>query len=189
MPNVAAVIQSGFDGKLPSRGDFVSRGLPRSFLTPWRAWIDAALSASRTQLGDAWIAAWLEAPVWRFALPGGTCGPDAVLGLMMPSVDSVGRHYPLTLAATFAARTAVPAALEWLDEIEIFGRDAIAHDFTPDDLMRLFGVMRDLLTTETWDAAQWWTAGSPRVPSTRLNVAAFPPPADFASMIDASQKP
>ena len=31
--------------------------------------------------------------------PAGTCGPAPVIGLMVPSVDRVGRYFPLTLVA------------------------------------------------------------------------------------------
>ena len=48
-------------------------------------------------MGDVWLEAFLEAPVWRFVLPPGLCGARAAIGLIMPSVDKVGRYFPLTL--------------------------------------------------------------------------------------------
>src|SRR5690242_3290244 len=89
----------GFYGKIPARGDFVHAGLPRTFTDTWDRWMQRMLPASRSALRDAWLPAWREAPVWRFALTPGTCGRNSVIGLWMPSVDRVGRHYPLTLAA------------------------------------------------------------------------------------------
>ena len=35
----------GFYGKLASRGDFVSRALPQSFVGPWDSWLAAGLLA------------------------------------------------------------------------------------------------------------------------------------------------
>jgi hypothetical protein len=57
MPVVAAVtaVLSGFDVKLPSRGDFVGDGPPRSFRAPWQAWMEACLTASRLVPGNAWL--------------------------------------------------------------------------------------------------------------------------------------
>ncbi len=55
--------------------------------------------ASRRQLGEAWLPAYLVAPVWRFVLGRDTMGPHAVAGVLMPSVDRVGRYFPLVLAA------------------------------------------------------------------------------------------
>ena len=89
----------GFYGKLPSCGDFVGAGLPRAFVRAWDGWSARALPASRDRLGPAWQAAWLEAPVWRFALPVGACGDQRAFGVWMPSVDRVGRYFPLVLAA------------------------------------------------------------------------------------------
>src|SRR5690242_17623822 len=88
----------GFFGKIPSRGDFVRAGLPGGFVRPWDEWLQLVMAGSRVRLGSDWLPAWMEAPVWRFLLPAGICGPDPVLGVWMPSVDLAGRHFPLTLA-------------------------------------------------------------------------------------------
>jgi type VI secretion system protein ImpM len=178
----------GFDGKLPSRGDFIGRGLPRSFVTPWQAWTEAALSASRTALGEAWLPAWLGAPIWRFALPGGVCGADAVLGLLMPSADRVGRHYPLTMAAVFTGRGPAPdagAGDPWLDAAEALALDALACDRTPDTLMQALAAVPLPDLGGGAASAVWWTAGSPRVPGARAAMAGLPAPSSFAGMIDA----
>jgi type VI secretion system protein ImpM len=190
----------GFDGKLPSRGDFIGRGLPRSFLTPWQAWVDAALSASRTALGEAWLPAWMVAPIWHFALPGGACGPDAVLGLLLPSVDRVGRHYPLTVAAVFAGRGPAPDIVigrPWLESVETLALAALACDHTPEALMQALAAVPPpdadgpaaasgaTAAGGPAAAAVWWTAGSPRVPGARAAMAGLPGPSSFAGMIDA----
>lgn len=92
-------VSAGFFGKLPSRGDFVSRYLPKSFLEPWDNWLQTAIAQSRQQLGDAWCDRYCSSPLWRFALSGGLCGPDHFAGILMPSVDRVNRYYPLIIAA------------------------------------------------------------------------------------------
>lgn len=88
----------GLYGKLASRGDFVSRRLSREFVEPWDAWLQAGLSASRAALGEDWLECYLTSPLWRFALAPGCCGTQAIAGVMMPSVDRVGRYFPLVLA-------------------------------------------------------------------------------------------
>ncbi len=112
----------GYFGKVPSRGDFVRRGLPRRFVEPWDRWIQQSIARSRAQLGDSWLDFYLAAPIWRFALSPGICGDDMALGLFMPSVDSVGRYYPLSLAAVGPAPGnlfAVMAAQEsWFERAE-----------------------------------------------------------------------
>ncbi|WP_306392243.1 type VI secretion system-associated protein TagF [Telluria beijingensis] len=89
----------GFFGKLPSHGDFVGRRLPSSMRDPFDAWLQRGIVASREALGAGWQAAWLSSPLWRFVLAPGLCGPEAWSGVMMPSMDRVGRCFPLVLAA------------------------------------------------------------------------------------------
>lgn len=90
----------GFYGKVASRGDFVSRRLPRSFLDPWDYWLQHGMSCSRDQLADNWLESYLTSPIWRFGLSAGICGDSAWVGILIPSVDNVGRYFPFTLAST-----------------------------------------------------------------------------------------
>ncbi len=87
----------GYFGKVPTRGDFVQRRLPRSFVGPWDDWLQGAVAASKAQLGGAWLDCYLTSPIWRFVLSAGICGDTAVAGVLMPSVDSVGRYYPMSI--------------------------------------------------------------------------------------------
>lgn len=112
----------GVYGKLASRGDFVSRGLPPSFIQPWDAWLAAGLLASQEQLGAQWLDAYLVSPLWRFALAPDVCGPAAVAGVLMPSIDRVGRYFPLTIAQTLDAEHSLGAVVcgpdEWFEQVE-----------------------------------------------------------------------
>lgn len=89
---------NGFFGKVVSHGDFVSRRLPAVFLNRWDAWLQGGLQCSRERLGAQWLEAYLCSPIWRFALAAGVCGEQGWAGVMIPSVDRVGRYFPLTLA-------------------------------------------------------------------------------------------
>ena len=89
----------GFYGKLPSHGDFITRRLSRNFLDEWDAWLQRAIAASKADLGEQWLDIYLTSPIWSFALGGGICGTNAWAGVLMPSVDRVGRYFPLTLVA------------------------------------------------------------------------------------------
>lgn len=90
----------GFFGKLPSLGDFVTRDLPRDFLDTWDDWLQRSIAWSKSALGDAWLPTYLHSPIWRFVLVPGVCGEKGWAGIMMPSVDKVGRYFPLTLATS-----------------------------------------------------------------------------------------
>jgi type VI secretion system protein ImpM len=90
---------AGCFGKLRSNGDFVSRRLPPCFVEQWDAMLQAGVLASRATLGRAWLDAYLTAPLWCFALGDGVIGETGWAGVLMPSVDCAGRHFPLTIAA------------------------------------------------------------------------------------------
>ncbi|TMM54140.1 type VI secretion system-associated protein TagF [Sulfitobacter sabulilitoris] len=89
-------------GKMPSTGDFLRIGAPPSFVTPWDAWLQSVLGTCRQALGAGWQDLYLSAPIWRFTLAPRLAGPAPVLGVLMPSVDRVGRMFPLTLFAKIA---------------------------------------------------------------------------------------
>lgn len=88
----------GYYGKVPTNGDFVSRGLPRSFIAPWDIWLQEAIATSRRQLGSHWLNYYLTSPLYRFVLSPGICGETGWLGILMPSVDKIGRYYPMTIS-------------------------------------------------------------------------------------------
>ncbi len=105
MPESAVSSIAGFFGKLPSRGDFIGRHLPKSFLDPWDAWLQDALTQSRLQLASLWREYYCTSPIWRFVLGPGLCSATVYAGILMPSVDRVGRYYPLVIA--------IPLPAEW----------------------------------------------------------------------------
>jgi type VI secretion system protein ImpM len=92
-------LEVGLYGKLPSHGDFLRRRTSDAFVDVWDRWLQDSVATSRSLLADRWLDLYLTSPVWRFAFAGGVCGPEPVLGLMVPSVDRVGRYFPLTLVA------------------------------------------------------------------------------------------
>ncbi len=59
-----------------------------------------------------WLDLYLTSPAWRFVCAGGACGPRPAIGLMVPSVDRVGRYFPLTLVAHPLAEIDMVAATE-----------------------------------------------------------------------------
>jgi len=96
-------MQCALFGKLPSKRDFVSYNMPRPFLENWENWLQASLAESKLLIGDRWQNLFLTMPIWRFWLGRNLFGQSAV-GAIMPSVDGVGRYFPLCLVA-FAPET------------------------------------------------------------------------------------
>lgn len=126
----------GFFGKLRSHGDFVSRRLPPAMVQPFDASLQAGLVRSRADLGDAWLPAYLNSPLWRFVLAPGVCGPQAWAGVMMPSVDRVGRCFPLTLAVGMAAAPSLHDCLAvyaaWFSRLEELALSTLDDGFAVD---------------------------------------------------------
>jgi len=90
---------AGFYGKLPARGDFVSRGLPREFIERIDPWFQSGMQDSRLQLGESWFGFYQVMPIWHFYLGAGVVAPAPWLGVWIPSADRVNRSFPLLLAA------------------------------------------------------------------------------------------
>lgn len=126
----------GLFGKLPSHGDFITRRLARDFLDTWDEWLQSGVAASRSAMGeDAWLAAYLTAPVWCFALDAGICGKRGWAGILLPSVDRVGRYFPLTIAVELPAGV-VPARIatsgvDWFERARLVALDVLEQE-TPD---------------------------------------------------------
>jgi type VI secretion system protein ImpM len=192
MPALPPDARAGLFGKLPARGDFVRENLPRDFTDSWDAWWQRGLGETQRLPRDEWIAAWLEAPVWRFLLPPGLCGRNGVLGIWLPSVDRAGRYSPLTIAATAPVDWApfAGAMTSFLAAAEQAGRDALEHDLAPADLLQR--IHDAFIATDAPvpapdlapGRAAWWTEGGPRVAARLETANALPEGSRFAALID-----
>jgi len=120
----------GWTGKLPSSGDFLSRRVDAAFAAPWEQWLLAVLAGSRERLRERWQESFLSAPAWRFVLAPGAVSPGAWCGVLVPSVDSVGRYYPLTLVCGLATTRFDPeqglkALGNWFATAEMLATEAL----------------------------------------------------------------
>jgi type VI secretion system protein ImpM len=95
----AQPLRIGFFGKLPSFGDFVERSLPSEFVDGFDSWLQRSIVGSKAILEASWLDAYLASSIWRFVLKPGVAGSSAWSGIVMPSVDSVGRYFPFAIAA------------------------------------------------------------------------------------------
>lgn len=100
-------------GKLPSIGDFVGRRMPHGLATDWDYWLRSGLDQLRSDAPESWTQRFVHSPIWFFLTPARVTGAPAC-GVIAPSVDRVGRFYPLTVMALATERQqamADPAAL------------------------------------------------------------------------------
>jgi type VI secretion system protein ImpM len=197
---------TGFYGKVSTHGDFVNRRLPPAIIGQWDDWLQRCLQASRQQLGNQWLTHYLSSPLWRFALAPGVLGEEGWGGVMMPSVDRVGRHFPLLLAAAGA-----PPLLDWYhlhadwyDALDALARSSLDPAFT---LAAFEAAPLPLLMTAARPEAQqclpladdmhaavasaalqghslWWSEGSPSVQPSMLVCRGLPAPESFTAMLD-----
>lgn len=126
---------TGFYGKLPSLGDFITRRLPAQFVQPWDHWLRGSVAASQAQLAASWLDHYLTSPLWRFALSPGIAGQAGWVGVLMPSVDRVGRYFPLTLASPLPPGSNPYRALcatDWLERAESIALSSLADGFDLD---------------------------------------------------------
>jgi type VI secretion system protein ImpM len=139
-------VEPGLYGKLPILGDFVSRRLPGAFVQVWDTWLQEALLTSKDQLGSKWLGIYLTSPIWRFVLSPGICGDTAAAGVVMPSVDKVGRYFPLTLAALLDDRQVLSnlflRTADWFDNLEKLALSALEDDVDLDTFDRELQAMR-----------------------------------------------
>ena len=123
----------GFFGKIPSHGDFISRRVDRSFLDAWDEWLQKSIARSREQLENEWLDTYLTSPIWRFVLGAGLCGEQPYAGVLMPSVDKVGRYFPLTICVAIPKGINIlqlPKDLnDWFDNAEAQALKALDEPF------------------------------------------------------------
>ena len=125
-------MEVGLYGKLPSHGDFLRRRTSDAFVDVWDLWLQQCIAASRASLGDRWLDLYLTSPAWRFVCSADVSGPSTVLGLMVPSVDRVGRYFPLTIVAEapreLGAFVAATEATAFFTAAEQLLLDTLAED-------------------------------------------------------------
>lgn len=112
---------TGFFGKIPAAGDFVSWNLPRSFTDRWDRWFSAELLA-RPDEGP------LDPRAWRFIVPAGVFGDQPVAGVWRMSEDRAGRRYPFVIAAVGATPDPGDA---WFEVVAALTRRAVEDYLSP----------------------------------------------------------
>ncbi len=132
----------GWHGKLPTLGDFASRRLDADFIEVWDTWLAEGIASLQQADATGWLQAYLDSPSWRFLLmPGvlqGELGRQAWAGVLMPSVDRVGRYFPFTVAQPLPA---LPVDAQdnrqlsnWIDRLDDIAVDALYDDWTVERL-------------------------------------------------------
>jgi len=131
-------------GKLPAHGDFIARGLGAVEREALDAWLSAEMLAAREALGVDFEDRYDRAPPWRFA------GSDGA-GVLVASVDGVGRRFPLYLALAGAGENVA-------EQIEDLVYQAFGQGWDADRLAAEVGSLDPAAESGT-SAPRWWTLG------------------------------
>jgi len=133
-------------GKIPTLGDFINRGMPNRMVELWDEWLQESMSASREQLGEDWLDCYLESPVWYFALGAGCIDQRTWLGVLIPSVDRVGRYFPFSILrplGTTPPLVAMRTGRAWYSDAEQLALDSLSDEFSSADLEPRLGRLPD----------------------------------------------
>ena len=188
----------GWFGKIPSLGDFATRRLPATFVEPWYEWLSAELSEARCVLGEAWPAIYEQAPISCFSLGSGTVDESAWQGILVPSVDRVGRQFPLTIALGRPPHAPATMARQWWATLVASGRRALERACGAEgveEALAVFAAAPDPASVEPPPAtleegtSAWWI-WSEDPPDPVLSFArGLPRAADFRELLGARQEP
>lgn len=127
----------GLFGKVPQQADFVTHHLPGDFIDHWHLWLQSSMRVAQEQLGDDWLETYLTSPVWRFVLSPGVCGDAGAVGVMIPSVDEVGRYFPLVIAhcGDYRPWSVYRAPQDWHDQAAQVALSALGEKVSYMDLV------------------------------------------------------
>jgi type VI secretion system protein ImpM len=129
---------TGIYGKLPAHGDFIFRNLSPAFINQWDEWLQLYVSSSREQIGEDWLNIYLTSPIWRFVLSSGVIDEKIWAGVIMPSVDRVGRFFPVSIVKPVSPHQSVVSFLfsqqEWFKGVESYCLSALDGKMDADGL-------------------------------------------------------
>ncbi|OHV18801.1 type VI secretion system-associated protein TagF [Rhizobium sp. RMa-01] len=196
--NPAEADRIGFFGKLPSHGDFVSMGLGHNLQSALDAWLQAGLQAVRQELGEDWERRFRTMPAWRFIVERGLWGPATIAGVLLPSLDRVGRSFPLVIAAQLHDFTEHPRQLylddTWFTAAEAIAESSAKRDF---DINHFTANLKRLRTLRPADLAEneilqdrastrgsiWWRIDPEERRAKGFGVSGAPEPEHFPKLL------
>lgn len=147
----------GWYGKLAMLGDFAHRRLPLGFVNACDLWLSQGIAASRESLGSAWLDSYLTAPLWCFAWSPRVVDEQWWFGVLMPSVDAVGRYFPLVVAFSTEHAPTEPHALaqwaKWYDSAGSCALQTLQSQATLDEFESALAALGTPLATVPVDSA------------------------------------
>lgn len=175
----------GVYGKLPTHGDFIQRNLSAAFVTPWDEWLQHFVAGAQEKMGGDWLDIYLTSPIWRFALSPGVVDEDRWAGILMPSVDQVGRYFPFTVVLKLPPEQNplefLGSQADWYERVEELALTALDGEVPLDELV-------DALTSIERGPAPVYVATGERFDSCALQIAVgagASPASVYPALLDA----
>jgi len=177
---------TGLFGKLPAHGDFIHRNLPTDFINAWDEWLQHFIASSQQQMGEAWLDIYLTSPIWRFVFTPGVIDQHSWAGILMPSVDRVGRYFPFSILSKLSAMENPLQFLaqqkDWFEQIEDIALGALDGELMADDLMQQ-------ISTIDWQSDQAYSrqglAGERLAQVINMASAEDSPASTYSGLLDA----
>jgi type VI secretion system protein ImpM len=162
----------GFFGKLPTHGDFVSWGFGPDLERRMQDWLQAGLQQVREVMGDGWDREFRAMQPWRFIVERNLWLPATLAGVLVPSLDRVGRSFPLIVLSQVPNFQAHPRQLyrdeTWFTAAEGIAESSLRRDFDMAHFIETLKRLRSPRPQETPEAevpalerpasdTLWWT--------------------------------
>lgn len=127
-------------GKLPGHGDFIARGVPGRLRERLDTWLSAWLAAGQAAHGRGFAGVYEGAAPWLFESPVATA-------VLLPSMDAVGRLFPLLAVCDAAAVT---------QDVYDAMIDAVVAGADSDALRSALAALAPADPGQSRNAAQWF---------------------------------
>jgi type VI secretion system protein ImpM len=97
-------------GKTPRMGDFLRVGSGGAAGEALEQWVEQGLAMAEAKRGSAWPSIYAAGATYAFIFrpPRASGAKEALVGVIKPSVDSVGRRFPLVVYSSALPRPNVP---------------------------------------------------------------------------------
>ena len=138
---------TGFFGKIPATGDFVTLNLPRDFIGRWDRWMSMELR-DRPDQGE------LDPRAWRFVVPDGVFSDQPCAGIWRMSEDRVGRRYPFAIVGIGATPSPDDA---WFDAVGMVVEGAVVDHWSAASIASRLPLLPALGSAARIQTAKFWS--------------------------------
>lgn len=121
-------------GKLPSEGDFLHRRMSAERIRFWDDYLSQSMVAVLQEKTAPKLMSYLNSNVWMFCMssPNLYVGDAKTWGVVVPSMDKVGRYFPLVCERAQIEGACLTQHLKWLHVVAGFMCEAIDVEWSLD---------------------------------------------------------